>query len=222
MEDSLLQHNYQQVVYLGDGKGDYCPCTRLGPTDCILARQRYPDGSGCALLKLLADQGAAMKDTLQCLSSEGAPRKAAPMEQNLQCQLPMAPVEHHTSAAVKRREPETGAVQQQGAVETGGAAKRHKGHDTELTWGKGVCSSSQPVQTRVSSDQPQAAEIDSDKCQDKVDHSTNQSAPCHDALPPPMSKLSNQADDNKCRIFASVYTWSGAAQAAAMLHAMFC
>ena len=69
LEDLLLERNYQQVVYLGDGKGDYCPCTRLGPKDCVLARQSYPDGSPCALFKLLADGGAAMKDSRQALRS---------------------------------------------------------------------------------------------------------------------------------------------------------
>lgn len=219
LEDFLLQHNYQQVVYLGDGKGDYCPFTRLGPSDCILARQRYPDGSGCALPKLLADQGAAIKDTLQCLSSEGAPRRAASTEQNLQCPFPMAPEAQHTSAAMRCREQAAGAAHKNSG-ETQGAAKRHKGHDTEHTWGQGFCSSSQPVQAQISSEQPQAAEIDTDKCQDTVDSSTNQAAPCHDTLPLPSSSLRNQTDANKCRTFASVYTWSEAAEAAAMLHVL--
>ena len=60
MEELLLEQNYQRVVYLGDGRGDFCPCTRLGPNDYILARQRYPDGSSCALLPLLVQQGATV------------------------------------------------------------------------------------------------------------------------------------------------------------------
>ena len=60
MEELLLEQNYQRVVYLGDGRGDFCPCTRLGPNDYILARQHYPDGSSCALLPLLVQQGATV------------------------------------------------------------------------------------------------------------------------------------------------------------------
>lgn len=60
MEELLLEQNYQRVVYLGDGRGDFCPCTRLGPDDYILARQHYPDGSSCALLPLLVQQGATV------------------------------------------------------------------------------------------------------------------------------------------------------------------
>lgn len=230
LEDFLLQRNYQQVVYLGDGKGDYCPCTRLGPNDCILARQRYPDGSGCALPKLLADQGAAMKDTLQCLSSMGASRKAASTEENLQCHLPVAPEEKHTSDAMTRREEARDPARQdaletwgvgQDAVETWNAAKRHKGHNAEHTWGQALCHTSQPIQQdQARSEQPQAAEIDSDKCQDMTSDSTNQAAPCHDALPLPSSRLSNPSNDKKCRTSASVYTWSGAAEAAAVLHVL--
>ena len=75
----------QRVVYLGDGRSDYCPCTRLGPNNCMLARQSYPDGSACALLKLLADQGAAIKDSSQCPSSVHAELKASPSKDGLQC-----------------------------------------------------------------------------------------------------------------------------------------
>ena len=63
LEELLLEQNYERVVYLGDGGGDYCPCSRLGPNDHILARQSYPDGSDCSLLKLLAEQGAPIKDS---------------------------------------------------------------------------------------------------------------------------------------------------------------
>lgn len=59
IEELLLERNYQSVAYLGDGRGDFCPCTRLGPDDHILARQHYPDGSPCGLLQLLADNGAS-------------------------------------------------------------------------------------------------------------------------------------------------------------------
>ena len=73
IEELLLQHNYLQVIYLGDGRGDYCPCTRLGPNDHILARQNYPDGSECSLLRLLTEQGLPIKDCRQCLSPSQVP-----------------------------------------------------------------------------------------------------------------------------------------------------
>ena len=69
IEELLLRRNYRQVIYLGDGRGDYCPCTRLGPNDHILARQKYPDGSECSLLRLLTEHGLPIKDCRQCLSS---------------------------------------------------------------------------------------------------------------------------------------------------------
>lgn len=72
------------MVYLGDGRGDYCPCTKLGPDDCILARQSYPDKRACALPKLLADQGAAIKDSAQYISSIGAEQNAIPSMIGLQ------------------------------------------------------------------------------------------------------------------------------------------
>jgi hypothetical protein len=73
IEELLLQRNYRQVIYLGDGRGDYCPCTRLGPNDHNLARQNYPDGSECSLLRLLTEQGLPIKDCRQCLSSSQKP-----------------------------------------------------------------------------------------------------------------------------------------------------
>lgn len=73
IEELLLQHNYRQIIYLGDGRGDYCPCTRLGPNDHILARQNYPDGSECSLLQLLMEQGVPIKDCRQRLSPSQTP-----------------------------------------------------------------------------------------------------------------------------------------------------
>ncbi len=73
IEELLLRHNYRQVVYLGDGRGDYCPCTRLGPNDHIMARQNYPDGSECSLLRLLTEQGLPIQYCRQCLSSSQKP-----------------------------------------------------------------------------------------------------------------------------------------------------
>lgn len=48
-------------MYLGDGRGDLCPCTRLGPTDVILARTHYPDGKAASLLQLLAAESASIR-----------------------------------------------------------------------------------------------------------------------------------------------------------------
>ncbi|KAK9814809.1 hypothetical protein WJX72_011889 [[Myrmecia] bisecta] len=64
LEKLLLEQTYSRVVYLGDGGGDFCPCTRLGPDDVILARTAYPDGSACSLLRLLTAQAATV-DTEQ-------------------------------------------------------------------------------------------------------------------------------------------------------------
>jgi hypothetical protein len=45
MEQLLLQQNYSRVVFLGDGAGDLCPSTRLGPRDFVLSREFYPTGN---------------------------------------------------------------------------------------------------------------------------------------------------------------------------------
>lgn len=57
MERLLVQHNYDQVVYLGGGAGDFCPCTRLGPQDIVIARQCYPSGAECPLLRMATQKG---------------------------------------------------------------------------------------------------------------------------------------------------------------------
>ena len=50
---------YSKVVYVGDGRGDYCPVVELqqsGLPCLVLARTQYPDGVPCALwVKLRAD-----------------------------------------------------------------------------------------------------------------------------------------------------------------------
>jgi hypothetical protein len=38
LEGLLMQSVYDRVIYVGDGRNDFCPCTRLGPSDHILAR----------------------------------------------------------------------------------------------------------------------------------------------------------------------------------------
>lgn len=40
LERLLLEGSYTHVVYIGDGRNDLCPCTRLGPGDAILARSQ--------------------------------------------------------------------------------------------------------------------------------------------------------------------------------------
>lgn len=218
LEDLLLQHNYQQVVYLGDGRGDYCPCTRLGPNDCILARQSYPDGSPCALAKLLADQGASIKDALRCLSVAGAAQKATSSKDSLKHLLPVAPDKQHTVAAAKCREQPSDTTQRD-TSETQGAFKRHKGQRIEQTWGQGTADTSQ--QHQPGGEQLHAADIDSEKCQDTLDASTtHEDAPCSDDLPMPPTIRNSETELNKSRAFASVYTWSEAAEAAAMLHVL--
>ncbi|EIE23797.1 hypothetical protein COCSUDRAFT_41939 [Coccomyxa subellipsoidea C-169] len=58
MERLLLQQNYSRVVYLGDGPGDFCPSTRLGPRDFVLSREFYPTGAPCSLLRLARAESA--------------------------------------------------------------------------------------------------------------------------------------------------------------------
>lgn len=41
IEELLLKERRDCVVYVGDGGGDYCPCTKLGSMDVILARSSY-------------------------------------------------------------------------------------------------------------------------------------------------------------------------------------
>ena len=221
LEDLLLQHNYQRVVYLGDGKGDHCPCTRLGPNDCILARRSYPDGSPCALAKLLADQGVPGKDTLHCLSSAGAAQKANSIKDSPQHHLSVAPDKQHTAAARNCREQPIGTAQQD-TFEAQGTSKRHKVQGTGETWGQGCCASSHPLQQHQSGSQhPDAAAIDSNRCQDTVDASTtHRNVPCRDDLPLPPTVSNSESELGTSRAFASLYIWAEAAEAAAMLHAL--
>ena len=70
-------------------------------------------------------------------------------------------------------------------------------------------------------EQLHAADIDSEKCQDTLDASTtHEDAPCSDDLPMPPTIRNSETELNKSRAFASVYTWSEAAEAAAMLHVL--
>lgn len=42
LEGFLKENPYEMVVYVGDGQGDFCACTCLGPNDVIFARKDYP------------------------------------------------------------------------------------------------------------------------------------------------------------------------------------
>lgn len=64
LERVLLAEQPTRVVYLGDGRGDFCACARLGPCDAILARTAYPDGRPAALLRLLAAESASIQAAL--------------------------------------------------------------------------------------------------------------------------------------------------------------
>ena len=268
LEDLLLQRNYQQVVYLGDGRGDHCPCTRLGPNDSILARCNYPDGTPCALLQLLADQGAALQEYPQGLSTVGPGQEPTPSNDSLPCLLPVGAVQtaipvkdaqqqfltvaedqQDSAAVTKCREKQllpTGTAEQD-AFDTQSGAKRHKGQGIEQTWGKGSCS--QPLQQHKSKlEEPDAADIDSEKCQVITDASVTQNVVCPDDLPLPPWILNEEPEQHdsmqecagtaiadyhisgvsdsrvhlggQCRICASVYTWKSASEAARILHAL--
>ena len=45
-----LRLGYDRVVYIGDGGGDFCPCTRLLASDVAFARRRYPKSDKVAPL----------------------------------------------------------------------------------------------------------------------------------------------------------------------------
>ena len=42
LEGLLLERSYDKILYVGDGHGDFCACTRLGRHDLIYARKSYP------------------------------------------------------------------------------------------------------------------------------------------------------------------------------------
>ena len=59
--------DYDRVVYVGDGRNDYCPCSRLTEDDVVLCREGY------ALAKILKDGSPckAQVHTLDFVSSLG-------------------------------------------------------------------------------------------------------------------------------------------------------
>lgn len=52
MLDMLREHNVR-VIYIGDGRGDYCPATRLTASDVVLARRS--DGKAYGLWEKLQE-----------------------------------------------------------------------------------------------------------------------------------------------------------------------
>lgn len=54
-------HGYQQVVYVGDGRGDLCPCLRLREEDTVVCRKDY------SLAKSLAAEPSAVSAAVHVL-----------------------------------------------------------------------------------------------------------------------------------------------------------
>lgn len=44
LDELMVEADCERVVYLGDGAGDFCPCTKLRPCDYAVARECYPTG----------------------------------------------------------------------------------------------------------------------------------------------------------------------------------
>ncbi|KAK1297450.1 Inorganic pyrophosphatase 2 [Acorus calamus] len=42
IQDSMLSSGEKRIIYLGDGKGDYCPSLRLAEGDFMMPRKNYP------------------------------------------------------------------------------------------------------------------------------------------------------------------------------------
>lgn len=70
LERVLLTSNFGRVLYLGDGAGDFCPSTRLGPDDRIISRSVYPKGSPCNLSTMLARESARTLDAASCCQAD--------------------------------------------------------------------------------------------------------------------------------------------------------
>ena len=114
MERLLLRHNYGQVIYLGDGAGDFCPCTRLGAQDTVLARQRYPSGAECPLQRIAAREGWPMaqrsEDANACMPCFG--ETVAAGQQGASCDPENAVHQLASRAQGRCRTPAPGAVKQ--------------------------------------------------------------------------------------------------------------
>lgn len=57
----LKRQQYDRVVYLGDGSGDFCPCTRLHHPDIVCARLHYPNEAETTPLLRKCTQSHAFK-----------------------------------------------------------------------------------------------------------------------------------------------------------------
>ena len=44
LDELMAEADYERVMYLGDGSGDFCPCTKLRPCDYAVTRECYPTG----------------------------------------------------------------------------------------------------------------------------------------------------------------------------------
>ncbi|KAK1266032.1 Inorganic pyrophosphatase 2 [Acorus gramineus] len=42
IQDSMISEGNKRIIYLGDGKGDYCPSLKLGEGDFMMPRKNYP------------------------------------------------------------------------------------------------------------------------------------------------------------------------------------
>lgn len=42
IQGSLSEHNRNRFIYLGDGKGDFCPTLKLGREDYVMPRKNFP------------------------------------------------------------------------------------------------------------------------------------------------------------------------------------
>lgn len=63
------ERNYKKIVYVGDGRNDYCPCTSLSDKDVVICREGYP------LARLLHDGNSACPaevHTINFITSLGA------------------------------------------------------------------------------------------------------------------------------------------------------
>ncbi|CAL5221062.1 g3185 [Coccomyxa viridis] len=60
LDNLLAGPRYDRIVYLGDGSGDFCPCTRLRAGDYAVVRECYPTGKQCPLFRKAQMAGAHM------------------------------------------------------------------------------------------------------------------------------------------------------------------
>ena len=62
------QYLFHQVVYIGDGGGDFCPALRLCSSDTVLCRQDYPLHKKCVAAKTEQSQHQLAASVVQWLS----------------------------------------------------------------------------------------------------------------------------------------------------------